>query len=910
MMRKNRKIQIISLLALCATCAMSGVFALNAYTAKADSEAIFHELGASVRVSSDKGIRFAFGLPEEVTGDDYEIGTLIIPKAVLGDGVLNHNDDPADEVDVSYAHISCSKNWVPNDKIDNAKEGYKYYNAALTEIPQLNYDTTLVARSYYVKNGVYTYSDPVERSMGYVAAAALNDGYEDTNNILADIVTTAYGETALNIEATEDIIGLGETTALVAENEKNYLPIWSVANPSVVNIDKTGTVTAVAGGMTTVTAQIGSVSATKDIYVASADLKGTEFNKVSWGWNNAGLSTTAIENGYSIAVKFAMGAGGDGYWLNLSQPKSYYEKLAEAGYKLTFDLAVTGHSGDGYCGDFNWPLIKVFGKTLEEYGFTSGTGKVTVSMDALVAAYDMQAQFLGGQVSDVAQTNYWFTIDRKDDYDRYFNLAITNYEYVKPVELAFVNASDVLVDASQIIQLDVVTNVPANEIAWKSSDDSVATVENGVVTGVKGGVATITASAGDVTISKTVYVAGVELKGSDFNKYSWTSNNAGLTTTEVENGYSIAVKFNTGAAGDGYWLTLSQPKSYYEKLAEEGYALSFDLAVAGHSGDNYYGEFNWPLIKVFGKTLEEYGFTSGQGTIIVGMDALVAAYDMQAQFVAGGISGSAVAQNNYWFTLDRKDDYARFFNLTITNYEYVKPELALENTEDVVIGKAETLAIDVVTNISEKGIIWGSSNTTVATVENGVVTGVSGGVATITATVGDITVSKTVYVASADLKATDFNKYSWNSNNALSPTAIANGYSLAVKFNTGAAGDGYWMNLSQPKSYYEKLAAEGYVLTFDLSVTGHSGDNYYGEFNWPLIKVFGKTLEEYGFTSGTGKVTVNMSALVAAYDIQAALATNSASNVAQSNYWFTLDRKDDYARFFNFAITNYMFVKA
>jgi hypothetical protein len=52
-------------------------------------------------------------------------------------------------------------------------------------------------------------------------------------------------------------------------------------------------------------------------------------------------------------------------------------------------------------------------------------------MDALVAAYDMQAQFLGGQVSNVAQTNYWFTIDRVDDYDRYFNIAITNYTFVK-----------------------------------------------------------------------------------------------------------------------------------------------------------------------------------------------------------------------------------------------------------------------------------------------------------------------------------------------------------------------------------------------------------------------------------------------------------------------------------------------
>ena len=144
----------------------------------------------------------------------------------------------------------------------------------------------------------------------------------------------------------------------------------------------------------------------------------------------------------------------------------------------------------------------------------------------------------------------------------------------------------------------------------------------------------------------------------------------------------------------------------------------------------------------------------------------------------------------------------------------------------------------------------------------------------------------------------------------MTPTAIDNGYSLAVKFNTGAAGDGYWMNLSQPKSYYEKLAEAGYVLTFDLAVTGHSGDNYYGEFNWPLIKVFGKTLEEYGFTSGTGKITVSMADIVAAYDMQASFVAGGVSDVAQSNYWFTIDRVDDYNRFFNLTITNYEFMKA
>ena len=72
-------------MALATTCVASGVLALNTKAADAASEGVFHELGASVRVSTtDKGIRFAFGLPEDKTGDGYEIGTLVIPKDVLG----------------------------------------------------------------------------------------------------------------------------------------------------------------------------------------------------------------------------------------------------------------------------------------------------------------------------------------------------------------------------------------------------------------------------------------------------------------------------------------------------------------------------------------------------------------------------------------------------------------------------------------------------------------------------------------------------------------------------------------------------------------------------------------------------------------------------------------------------------
>jgi hypothetical protein len=191
-------------------------------------------------------------LSEDKTGNDYEIGTLIVPKAVLGDAELNHNDDTADEVDVDYEEIDCSKKWLPNDELPGAQAGYKYYNAALTEIPTVEYNTVLVARSYYVKDGVYTYSDPVERSIGYVAAAALNDGYNDTNEILTNIVKTGYGETELTIEGAS-FASTGDVEAFTASNDKGYLPVWSTSNADIATVDKKGKVTAKKVGTTVLT---------------------------------------------------------------------------------------------------------------------------------------------------------------------------------------------------------------------------------------------------------------------------------------------------------------------------------------------------------------------------------------------------------------------------------------------------------------------------------------------------------------------------------------------------------------------------------------------------------------------------------------------------------------------------------
>ncbi len=388
-MKSKKTLKIASITAIAAACVLSGALAINTNTASAASEDIFHELGASVRVSADKGIRFSFGLPEEKTGEGYEIGTLIIPKEVLGDKVLNHNEDTEDAETVDYASIDCSKEWLPNEKLAQAKDGYKYYNAALIEIPELRYNTVLLARSYFVKDGEYTYSDVVERSIGYVASAALNAGYDDTNAILTGIVKAGFGETEMSVTA-DTLVEDGATITATATNDLGYLPVWSSSDETVATVDKTGKVTALKGGEATITATIGDKSATKTVYVAGESLFVDQIGGLING-NNFGADTnyfnkTAGENGdFTVNAKLISNPSyHSALILRKMYSKEYYEKLAANGYKMTFTLGVSEATATTFSD------LYVFGKKLTNFP-KNADGEFAVVVDTKYIAENYDA---------------------------------------------------------------------------------------------------------------------------------------------------------------------------------------------------------------------------------------------------------------------------------------------------------------------------------------------------------------------------------------------------------------------------------------------------------------------------------------------------------------------------------------
>ena len=93
-----------------------------------------------------------------------------------------------------------------------------------------------------------------------------------------------------------------------------------------------------------------------------------------------------------------------------------------------------------------------------------------------------------------------------------------------PDKITLDNTELVMTVGQQSAQLKVSAtpwNAPMGEITWSSSDESVATVEDGVVTGISGGIATITAHCGELTATCMVTVVAPE---GSFRAYNYYSN--------------------------------------------------------------------------------------------------------------------------------------------------------------------------------------------------------------------------------------------------------------------------------------------------------------------------------------------------------------------------------------------------
>ena len=308
--------------------------------------------------------------------------------------------------------------------------------------------------------------------------------------------------------------------------------------------------------------------------------------------------------------------------------------------------------------------------------------------------------------------------------------------------------------------------VAGAEFTWESSDAAVATVDaSGLVTGVAVGVATITASAGEVAGSAVVTVmqpvASVEVspsaetiglgstlqltaEGFDENghavagaEFTWESSDAAVATVDASGlvtGVAVGVATITASAGEvagSAVVTVTQSVASVEvsppaETIAFGSTLQLTAEAFDENGHAVAGaEFTWESSDAAVATVDASGLVTG---VAVGVATITAS--------AGEVAGSAV--------------------VTV-----MQPVASVE-----VSPSAETIGLGSTLQLTAEGFdeneeavegaefSWESSDAAIATVDgSGLVTGVAEGAATITATAGDARGTAEITVENPDRAA-------------------------------------------------------------------------------------------------------------------------------------------------------------
>jgi uncharacterized protein YjdB len=317
-------------------------------------------------------------------------------------------------------------------------------------------------------------------------------------------------------------------------------------------------------------------------------------------------------------------------------------------------------------------------------------------------------------------------------------------------------ALTVLVNNTETLSATVApSNATNKNVTWASSNTGVATVDDsGAVKGISAGTAVITVTTADGGFDKTCAV---------------TVQNAAIAVTGVTLGNtSLAVLVNNTVTLDATVapsnatnknVTWASNNTGVATVNSEGVVTGVSVGIAGITVTTEDGRFNRTcIVTVQNAVIAVTGVSLSKpsATILVnGTEQLTAnitpsdATDKDVTWNSNNVSVATVGQNGVvtgisagiaTITVTTRDgQLTSTCTVTVQSTAIAVTGVSLNPaTLAMYIGDTETLAATVApSNATNKAVTWTSSNTGVATVNDGVVTGVSTGTATITATTED-----------------------------------------------------------------------------------------------------------------------------------------------------------------------------
>ncbi len=337
-------------------------------------------------------------------------------------------------------------------------------------------------------------------------------------------VTVVISATAIALDKEEATIEKGKTLDLVAtvtpEDTTDEI-IWSSEDESVATVDQTGKVTAVNKGTVLITVTAGNVSATCEITVVipATDIaldkeeatieKGEtltlevtvvpEDTTDELVWSSSDEAVATVENGVVTAVApgtatITVTAGAVSATCEVTVVISATdialdkeEATIEKGETLTLEVTVVPEDTTD---ELVWSSSDEAVATVENGVVTAvapGTATITVTAGEVSATCEVT----------VVISATGITLDKED---------------------ATIEKGETLT-----LEVTVVPEDTTDELVWSSSDEAVATVEDGVVTAVAPGTATITVTAGEVSatceVTVVISMTGIELDKEEADGY-------------------------------------------------------------------------------------------------------------------------------------------------------------------------------------------------------------------------------------------------------------------------------------------------------------------------------------------------------------------------------------------------------
>ena len=374
-------------------------------------------------------------------------------------------------------------------------------------------------------------------------------------------------------------------------------------------------------------------------------------------------------------------------------------------------------------------------------------GDVTWSTsDATIATVDEN-----GLVTALAVGNVTITATTADGTELTATCAITvNPIVATSITLDKTEATMLIGETLQLTATVLPENVTNGDVTWSTSDEAIATVENGLVTALSVGNVTITATTADGTeltatcaitvnpivatsialdkteatmlIGETLQLTATVLPENVTNgDVTWSTSDEAIAT--VENGLVTARAVGnvtiTATTADGTELTATCAITVNPILAE---SIALDKTEATMN----IGETLQLTATVLPEnvTSDDLAWTSSDEAIATVENGLV----------------TAVAPGNVTITATTTDGSELSATCAITVNPILATSIELNETSAFMY-KGQTLQLEATVlpeNVTNGDVTWSTSDETIATVdENGLVTAVKGGDAVITATTAD-----------------------------------------------------------------------------------------------------------------------------------------------------------------------------